>query len=318
MKITGEMLKSERINKNLSIQDIALSLKLSSKIITSIEAGNIDDLPAKTFVRGFVKSYAQLLKMDPEIVLNQFQEEMGSTNPMPKVPPPLPEANENNFKSARPSLKQTAKTFSEKNGATQSAYLNSENPKKIILMISIATILIVVLVVSNKVIDNFKASPITAEPFNEPDIKTTEAASVTTPIASQIAPEPVALVEKKVLVSADVPSAKIVSVSKDATVSAPPTLISKSSSGLEEGFLKSSGKPVEILLEAKKDTEFQFAKGDSTKFTAHKLSASQYLIIRSKAGLYLKAPDGSALKISVNGVDMGLATSNNKAIKLSF
>ena len=89
MKITGELLKSERIKKDLTVQDIAYALKLNSKIIIAIENGDLDQLPAKTFVRGFVKSYADYLKVDSEIVLRQFQEEMGSTRPMPKRPPPI-------------------------------------------------------------------------------------------------------------------------------------------------------------------------------------------------------------------------------------
>ena len=188
MKITGEMLKSERINQKLSIQDVAASLKLSVKIISSIEAGNIEVLPAKTFVRGFVKSYAQLLKLDSDLVLRQFQEEMGTTNPMPKVPPPIAPPNENNFKTARPELKQSAKSFSAKNAAAATNYLNSENPKKIVLMISIAAILIVALVISNKVIENFKVTPVA---LNEPGESTLIAPEGSAPVAESNVIQPV-------------------------------------------------------------------------------------------------------------------------------
>lgn len=88
MKITGELLKTERIRQNLTVQDIAQALKLSSKIINALESGETEVLPAKTFIRGFVKSYAQYLKLDTTQVMNQFQEEMGSTHPLPKTPPP--------------------------------------------------------------------------------------------------------------------------------------------------------------------------------------------------------------------------------------
>ena len=86
---------------------------------------------------------------------------------------------------------------------------------------------------------------------------------------------------------------------------------------LEEGFKKSSGKPVEILIEAKKDAEIEYAKGDTIHFTPLKLTSNQIQILRSRVGLYLKAADGSAFKISVNGVEM-VPTGNNKAIKLTF
>lgn len=300
MKITGEMLKSERINQKLSVQDIAVSLKLSVKIISFIEAGDIDALPPKTFVRGFVKSYAQLLKLDSDVVLRQFQEEMGSTNPLPKIPPPVPDPNKNNFKTARPALKYSAKNYSAKNSATPTNYLNSENPKKIILMISIAAILIVTLVISNKIIENFKSNPATLEIPTEVKLisdETTVALNENTSAAS----------------SADQNSAKTMLTSSDAT--AAPT---QKPPSLEEGFQKSDGRPVEILIEAKKDTELEYAKGDSVHFTPLKLTSNQIQILRSRVGLYLKATDGSAFKISVNGVEMIPVTNSNKAIKLTF
>ena len=302
MKITGEMLKSERINQKLSVQDVAASLKLSVKIISSIEAGNIEVLPAKTFVRGFVKSYAQLLKMDSDLVLRQFQEEMGTTNPLPKVPPPVAEPNENNFKTARPALKQSAKSFSAKNAATATNYLNSENPKKIVLMISIAAILIVALVISNKIIENFKATPIAIEDSQQQKPIIPEEA----PVASQT---------NTAAVSSDQVGTAAFAASGDATAIAPEQV--KAAPTLEEGFKKSSGKPVEVLIEAKKDAELEYAKGNSVHFTPLKLTSNQIQILRSKVGLYLKATDGSAIKINVNGVEM-TPTGSNKAIKLTF
>ncbi len=301
MKITGEMLKSERINQKLSVQDIAGSLKLSVKIISSIEAGNIDVLPAKTFVRGFVKSYAQLLKLDSDLVLRQFQEEMGTTNPLPKVPPPTAEPNENNFKTARPALKQSAKSFSAKNATATTNYLNSENPKKIVLMISIAAILIVALVISNKVIENFKATPTALEENQQQKTVIPEEALIVSATTAAASSDQAGI--KTLPASADTAAA----VAESAKVA--PTL--------EEGFKKSIGKPVEVLIEAKKDAELEYAKGDSVHFTPLKLTSNQIQILRSKVGLYLKATDGNAIRINVNGVEM-TPTGSNKAVKLTF
>lgn len=302
MKITGEMLKSERINQKLSVQDVAASLKLSVKIISSIEAGNIEVLPAKTFVRGFVKSYAQLLKLDSDLVLRQFQEEMGTTNPLPKVPPPVAEPNENNFKTARPALKQSAKSFSEKNATTTTNYLNSENPKKIVLMISIAAILIVALVISNKIIENFKATPLALEE-NQPQ--------------KTVMPEEALVVSATTAAAASSDQAGTKPLPASAETTAAVAEPIKVVPTLEEGFKKSSGKPVEVLIEAKKDTELEYAKGDSVQFTPLKLTSNQIQILRSKVGLYLKATDSSAIRINVNGVEM-IPTGSNKAIKLTF
>ncbi|MBL7555032.1 MAG: helix-turn-helix domain-containing protein [Bdellovibrionaceae bacterium] len=81
MKKTGDFLKKAREDKGLSIHEIGLSLKINPKILKQIEDGDKDNLPAKTFLRGFVQSYALFLKVDPNEVLRIFSEEMGTTKP---------------------------------------------------------------------------------------------------------------------------------------------------------------------------------------------------------------------------------------------
>jgi cytoskeleton protein RodZ len=81
MKKTGEFLRKAREEKGLSIHEIGLSLKINPKILKQIEEGDKDNLPAKTFLRGFVQSYALFLKVDPNEVLKTFSEEMGTTKP---------------------------------------------------------------------------------------------------------------------------------------------------------------------------------------------------------------------------------------------
>lgn len=295
MKITGELLKSERINLKLNVQDVALSLKLSSKIINAIESGNLEALPVKTFVRGFVKSYAQLLKLDADVVLMQFQEEMGSTNPLPKVPPPRPTINENNIKAARPALKQTSKTYSAKNTHQTPVIKDENNSKNIALMISAAIILIVVLVVSNKIISSSENTPVAT------------VAQTTSPMVVDVNPMPAAL--DSTLASTPSSDATSVTTAIDRDLNA---------TTLENGFEKSNGKPVEILLEAKKDTELFYAKGNSQQLISLKLVANQIQVLRSSVGLYLKVTDGTAVKISVDGASRGFAGSTNKEVKLTF
>lgn len=83
MKRTGEILRKAREEKDLSLHEIGLSLKINNKILKAIEDGDTSKLPAKTFLRGFVQSYANFLHLNTEEVLNVFYEEMGSTKPTP-------------------------------------------------------------------------------------------------------------------------------------------------------------------------------------------------------------------------------------------
>lgn len=312
MKITGELLKAERINQNISVQDVANTLKLTQKIVNALEAGDMSALPAKTFVRGFVKSYAEFLKLDSAVVLRQFQEEMGSTVPMPKVPPPAPTvatppppAHEP-IKSARPAPKQTSQNFSD-NTATEvvsrRAQLNPDNRRAILLLFTGAIFLILVLVISNKIIHHFEAPPLATPVAAVTPAETVAAPEVPTPITAAASAEATSVSMETTVQTV---------AAEAATPPTPPPNIP------EAGFEKSPEKPIEILLEARKDIELFYAKGNSRQFSSLRLSANQVQVLRSKVGLYIKAADGGAFRISVNGIDQGLAGAPNKEVKLTF
>lgn len=84
MKQTGEILKSAREKSNLSVGEVALATKINPKILNAIENGDSAHLPAKTFLKGFVRSYALYLKLDVEEVMKVFQAETGNT-PAPSI-----------------------------------------------------------------------------------------------------------------------------------------------------------------------------------------------------------------------------------------
>jgi cytoskeleton protein RodZ len=112
MKKIGEILKSEREKRDLSLHEIGMSLKINPKILKAIEEGDERNLPAKTFLRGFIRSYAQYLRLDVEDILRQFQEEVGSTRPaepkeessvvVPSPESPTPEAKIIRAKTEKP------------------------------------------------------------------------------------------------------------------------------------------------------------------------------------------------------------------------
>lgn len=86
MKNTGALLKTKRESSNLSLSEVALATKINPKILAAIENGDEANLPAKTFLKGFVRSYALFLKMDVDSVMRTFNDEMGG--PPPAAPTP--------------------------------------------------------------------------------------------------------------------------------------------------------------------------------------------------------------------------------------
>lgn len=68
-KSPGARLREAREALGMSIADAAQAIRLSQRQITQLEEGAWDQLPGETFVRGFLRNYARLLKLDPEPLL---------------------------------------------------------------------------------------------------------------------------------------------------------------------------------------------------------------------------------------------------------
>jgi cytoskeleton protein RodZ len=85
MKV-GERLRHARENKNLSIQHIADRLYLSPTVINALEMDDYDRLPSAVFVRGYLRNYAKLLEISPELVIEGYEQQQGHQLPSAIVP----------------------------------------------------------------------------------------------------------------------------------------------------------------------------------------------------------------------------------------
>ncbi len=65
-------LAAAREQQGLTKDDVARELRLSEKYIDSLERGAFDELPSMVFARGYVQSYAKLLKLDVNRYLALF------------------------------------------------------------------------------------------------------------------------------------------------------------------------------------------------------------------------------------------------------
>lgn len=92
MKEIGQFLKQTRESLNISLEEVSVSTKISIKLLQALEEGDVEKLPAKTFVRGFIQSYAKYLGLDVKEVMTKFQDTMGPTNP--NSPIALPETTD--------------------------------------------------------------------------------------------------------------------------------------------------------------------------------------------------------------------------------
>ncbi len=82
----GELLQKAREAQKLKLPEVAAQLKLPMARLVEIETSEFDPSISATFYRGYIRSYARLLKLDPQPLLDSFNqtviEETGiETNP---------------------------------------------------------------------------------------------------------------------------------------------------------------------------------------------------------------------------------------------
>ena len=68
----GAQLARQRQSAGLSVTDVAASLRLHPNQVRAIEQEDLARLPAPAYVRGFIRSYARVLNIDPTALLSDL------------------------------------------------------------------------------------------------------------------------------------------------------------------------------------------------------------------------------------------------------
>ncbi len=76
--LPGELLEARRNELRLTLEEVSQRLKLAPRQIAALEANDFASLPGLASVRGFIRSYAKLLELDPVPLLELISSE---TNP---------------------------------------------------------------------------------------------------------------------------------------------------------------------------------------------------------------------------------------------
>jgi len=70
----GKQLAAYRTSKGLSLEYVASKLFLRTQLLESLEADNYTKLPQAVFIKGYIRSYANLLGMAPEPLISAFNQ----------------------------------------------------------------------------------------------------------------------------------------------------------------------------------------------------------------------------------------------------
>lgn len=80
----GRQLRLARERAHLSLDQVAAELHLSTATLNALEDDHYDGLPSPVFISGYLKSYARLLRLDPDALLEGYrrQQPAATANPV--------------------------------------------------------------------------------------------------------------------------------------------------------------------------------------------------------------------------------------------
>jgi cytoskeleton protein RodZ len=100
----GEEFRSAREARSLSLSDVAERLHIRSVYLAAIEDEDWHVIGAPVYVRGFMRTYARFLGLDPEAAVARFAQTVPAGTPAASTPrPPAASANEKRTAAERSS-----------------------------------------------------------------------------------------------------------------------------------------------------------------------------------------------------------------------
>ncbi len=86
----GETLRQARIRHELDIADVEARTKIRAKYLRALENEEFAVLPGATTVRSFIRTYAELLGLDPHPLVEQFRQQIEDREEADIQPVPAP------------------------------------------------------------------------------------------------------------------------------------------------------------------------------------------------------------------------------------
>src|SRR5687768_17956059 len=77
----GTTLRIARERRNVTIAQLASTTKIPATVLQALDDNAFDRVPGGIFVRGFIRTYAREVGLDPEEMVAQFRAETAATVP---------------------------------------------------------------------------------------------------------------------------------------------------------------------------------------------------------------------------------------------
>lgn len=116
MNEIGDMLKQARTEKNITIQDVHNITKIMPKYLTAIEEGRWEVLPGPAYTRGYIRSYAEVVEVDGDYLIELFDEFLEDNTD--EIHEPKEQLQKEHNKTSKRVLKKMSQSESTKGWAT--------------------------------------------------------------------------------------------------------------------------------------------------------------------------------------------------------
>src|SRR5580765_174620 len=87
MSAVAEQIRQAREAKHLTVEQVAEITKIRGDHLRALEEGNFNIFSAPVYIRGFVRTYSTLPKMDVPSVMSALDGELGQTKKFAEPPP---------------------------------------------------------------------------------------------------------------------------------------------------------------------------------------------------------------------------------------
>lgn len=145
MSDLGQQLKDARMQKGLSLEDVQEMTKIRKRYLEAIEQGDFKVLPGSFYVRAFIKTYAEAVDLDPELLLQNHPKDVPAAEPENVMEPVL--------------TKRSARTSASGGGGARSGGGRGEGSKGLSTALMWTFPILILLIVGIVYFNNTKDAP---------------------------------------------------------------------------------------------------------------------------------------------------------------
>jgi cytoskeletal protein RodZ len=93
----GRYLKSVRLSKGISIQEISAESRISSDTLINIENEDHNKLPSEVYVKGFLRAFANYVEADGDRVIDTYVQNLHSFQEINNIKLEVPPSGESHW-----------------------------------------------------------------------------------------------------------------------------------------------------------------------------------------------------------------------------